>query len=116
MENDLVMQLGVGGGLAYLVIQLVLEFLEKREKAKDKAGMDPALVAYNAALADLFKILKESRTMIKDLHEWHNHDDPSNPGSKIWYGTETARRIETIESDVSTILKSCGIKGRKSGD
>lgn len=116
MKEEIVLQLGVGGGLAYLIVKEVLEFLQKRDKAKDKADMDPALVAYNAALADLFEILKESRTMIKDLHEWHNHDDPNNPGSKIWYGTETARRIETIESDVSTILKSCGIKGRKSGD
>ncbi len=27
----------------------------------------------------------EMRKQIDDLHEWHDHDDPSQPGVKIWW-------------------------------
>lgn len=29
--------------------------------------------------------LQEMRRELKELHEWHNHDHPDQPGVKIWY-------------------------------
>lgn len=95
MENAL-MEVGVGGIFAILVIRMVLEFLSKRQSGHKTNG----------------KFTHEDRDMLKDLWNWHNHNDAD--GVKVWYvrrslevavnrladGIENLERMTVVSTDV----------------
>ena len=73
--DQIVLQLGVGGALAFLIIKEVLGFLKTKNGNGKRAMQDK----------------------IDDLWDWHNHDDPVNPGSKVWYMTGMGKKITDLE-------------------
>ena len=99
----------MGGALAWLLVKEIKEIVVAFTKKKDPNIGERRS---DQALSDLFKIAKEMKTMIKDLHDWHDHDDPTNPGSKVWYGKAAADRLATMQEKINLIAKSCGLGGR----
>lgn len=53
--------------------------------------------------------LQKMHRRIEELHEWHNHDDPSQPGIKIWwnqrYLAEIIRSLAKNQADQMLLLR-----------
>lgn len=77
--DQMILQIGVGGALALLVIREVLTFLKER-------GPQPG--------DDMYQ-------MVKDLHEWHAVADQD--GVKVWYVRRSLE--EAVEKLATTIEK-----------
>lgn len=75
----MILQIGVGGALALLVIREVLTFLKER-------GPQPR--------DDMYQ-------MVKDLHDWHAVSDQD--GVKVWYVRRSLE--EAVEKLATTIEK-----------
>lgn len=116
--DDIILQLGMGGALAWLLVveirKIISELSRKKnpELSTSKADLD----RIEGAIAGLFEIAKSVKSMTKDLHEWHDHDDPMNPGSKVWYGTASMEKLKDVERRVNQIARSCGLSGRGDDD
>jgi len=77
VEDSAILQLGVGGIFAVLVIQMVLNFIKP---------MMPNIFGVNAqdeATKEITKILYEIRHLTKELHTWHDRRDED--GVPVWY-------------------------------
>lgn len=98
--DQILLQIGVGGALAWLIIKEVLDFLAKRKESAD----NPERRTDDKSFTDIFAILKSIRKEVGSLYEWHNHDDPHTPGSKVWYGTAVISRIDEMELKFSGLI------------
>ncbi len=90
--EDLVIQLGVGGIFAILVLDRVFKFLSGRQ-ATDAGEVDAGLGAKGA----------ECRRKVHELHEWHDHDEMgegATPGEKVWWGTALRRDVNDLARSV----------------
>lgn len=103
--DQLLLQIGVGGALAWLIIKEVLDFLKSRKEPHDRRTDDQAQL-------DMFTLLKKILSKTEDLHEWHDYDDPNNPGSKVWYGTAVINRIDKLEKKINDFILACKLKDK----
>ena len=90
--QSVLMQLGVGGIFAILVIREVMMFLKTRNGTSS-----PKVVALSEADR---KMLVEVHEWSKELHTWHNiHDED---GVKIWY---VRRSLEDAVERLTTTIE-----------
>ena len=90
--NDTLVQLGVGGLFAYIIIKEVLAFLSRRKN--DTSG-------FMELLKDMAGLEREVFRMTSDLHDWHSREDSA--GRKLWYTDPTfTKAIDTLAKNVET--------------
>lgn len=78
--TDIIMQLGVGGIFACLVIKMVLDFLAKKKDVE-----------------------KDSQyRMIKDLWEWHK---PDQQGEQTWKNKHMIESVERVAKSIDSNTK-----------
>jgi len=86
--------------IAFLVIMLLERLLGKILPyiVKDKNGKEHAQKAAELLCAEIKKLgseQKETNHLVKDLHDWHNVQDPVT-GRMIWSGLGLARNNEVL--------------------
>jgi len=84
MNDNLLLQLGVGGIIALLVLKSVFDFLQTTKFVKNgRPSVEELLrqvVATNSALAEQMQVLVQET---HDLWMWHSQTDEE--GVKVWY-------------------------------
>jgi len=94
--------------LAY-VVKLVFELAHKISSGRD--GTNERTTDHK--ILDLMKtqgrILEAMADRVRDLHDWHNKEDATEPGVKIWYVSGWMRRMLTdIKYSVDKLVKATG--------
>jgi len=99
----------------------IAEKIEALIKTETRSDENMALVAeYTKKNLELEKegklLLKELGDSIKDLHVWHDKDDPAHTGAKIWWGVsgieirkEMIRQLNRIEAGIGEIQEACTV-------
>jgi hypothetical protein len=103
--DDLLLQIGVGGVFAIMVLREVFKFLEKQREKKGNGktaayrsqhassvtasdarqlGIEVSRIENKIDVA--VKKLEGMQGPIFDMHRWHDVDDPTRPGAKLWWG------------------------------
>lgn len=95
---ETLMQLGVGGIFAILVIREVLSFLQRRGDL-----LAPIVVPTptECLTVEERKMLRQVHEWSRDLHAWHDVSDPD--GVKIWYNRRSLE--EAVDRLATTIEK-----------
>ena len=97
--DDALLQLGVGGIFALMIIKEVFNFLSKRNGGS-KANLDDSTISRKVS-KDLSPKVDESLHILRDLHEWHSKTDED--GVKVWY---VRRSLERTIDDLSDAIKA----------
>ena len=93
-------QVGVGGIFVVLVLRMVFDFLEKREKKKNN-GNTSDLGATGKKVHILLQKVEKIEKQTQDLYDWHNKEDEE--GVKIWY---VRRSLEEAITRLSTAIET----------
>ena len=107
MMSDLLLQLGAGGLLAFLIIREVLNFLINRNK-NDK---QPDLYA----VSHIHDHLDRMEGQVGDLWTWHNQNDAD--GVKVWYVRrsleETVDKLADAIHDHNIVLRELALSNKE---
>ena len=87
-SSDLILQLGVGGVFALLVIRTVFDFLSKQREKKSN-GNGSSISA--AAMNDMFTLNRSILSFVEDLHKWHDVKDEDQV--PVWYVRKSLERL-----------------------
>lgn len=108
---DPMLQLGVGGVFVVMVLRLVFEFLKSRKNGGGEANLE-LLTDVKDLLTGQQEQLREIRARVDglqdhvyDMYRWHDVNDPSFPGSKLWWGVGVAELLRR-QADVLQALKA----------
>ena len=93
MEHSALLQLGVGGIFAILIIREVLSFLKTRN-GKDGHTAEKLI-------RDVAALRAESR----DMHEWHK---PNSDGQQTWKNYELIEAVRDMKTAVENNTKMAG--------
>jgi hypothetical protein len=91
---DTLMQLGVGGIFAILVIREVLNFL--RGRTTEMGSVIPG----SCLTPEEHKLIRQRHEWSRDLHNWHNVSDEE--GVKIWY---VRKSLEDVVDRLATTIE-----------
>jgi hypothetical protein len=101
--GDLVLQLGVGGVFALLVIRTVLDFLSKQREKKSNGNGNGGISS--SAVNDMFAINRSILSFVEDLHKWHDVKDEDQV--PVWYVRKSLERlIGELSKSVNRMTKA----------
>lgn len=93
--DALVMQLGVGGIFAILVIREVLNFLKSRTATVSESPSPSSCLTLEE-----HKLIRQMHEWTRDLYNWHNVSDEE--GVKIWY---VRKSLEDVVDRLATTIE-----------
>lgn len=112
--TDYFMQIGVAGILVMLILQMVFKFLkdmkDKKEsrtlpngEPKSDTGNYPTITQQN--VSDIFKGLGDIKSLVHDLHTWHNVRDEDHVFA--WYIRKSlSTSIERLNQAVGDLAEA----------
>jgi len=94
--GDLLLQLGVGGIFAFIIIKEVLTIV-----FKNKRNGGPS----RATTPDMFAILRDTQTLVRELHKWHDAKDEDHVF--VWYVRKSLEhQIENLAGAVESMSRA----------
>ena len=127
--GDYILQLGVGGLFAVVILTKVFDFLNKQKEKKNgkhsgaygtvKCPFEAELKEDISELKQHIAVLQEHviqnknktdriQPKIYELHEWHNKDDKDNMGAKIWWGLDIKKIVQKMNELIRISNKGSG--------
>lgn len=87
--------IALGQGLVRVIERLVDASLSKKKEGDEH-------LSYDAQVQQLRRV--------EELHDWHNHDMPNEPGVKVWWTSHLRGELRAIRSSIESL--SGGAKDR----
>lgn len=94
--GSLLTQLGIGGILIYLFLKEMFAYLKSRDSRKSTE---------RSPTADMFAIMRDIKSDVRDLHNWHDAKDEDQVF--VWYVRKSLeKQIEKLAEAVMSISRA----------